>query len=231
MPSTAKDISGQKFGRLTVVKRVANRGTRVFFECLCECGTRKEIGVALLRNGATRSCGCYRREATVARRTKHRMCFTPEYQTWATMTRRCRDRNHPYWHRYGGRRISVADVWVNDFLAFYNCVGPRPSKNHSIDRFPDKNGNYEPGNVRWATTIEQANNTSTNKLLVFEERQWTMANLARHCGINYYTLRGMLRSGHAVGEAVSKSRAAVNRRASRVELPNNPVGFRSIKKE
>lgn len=83
--------------------------------------------------------------------------WPPEYYVWRTMKARCLNPNNPKWERYGARGIKVHEPWVNDFQAFYNYVGPRPSDEHSIDRI-DNDGHYEPGNVRWATAQEQVDN-------------------------------------------------------------------------
>lgn len=87
---------------------------------------------------------------------------TPEYLAWQNMRRRCGDPNHPNWKHYGGRGISVCQSWQQHFLHFFEHVGERPSPEHSLDRI-DNDGNYEPGNVRWATAEQQANNRRNNR--------------------------------------------------------------------
>lgn len=91
----------------------------------------------------------------------HRMGQTPEYKAWCNMMHRCYDTKEPGYKRYGGRGISVYDGWRNDFLAFYAYLGNRPSSEYSLDRI-DSNGNYEPGNVRWATWHQQQTNKRSN---------------------------------------------------------------------
>ena len=80
------------------------------------------------------------------------------YSTWRSMTRRCRDPHHISWAYYGALGVTVCDEWRDSFTRFLHDVGPRPSRRHSLDRFPDNAGNYEPGNVRWATRKQQQNN-------------------------------------------------------------------------
>jgi hypothetical protein len=82
----------------------------------------------------------------------------PEYKAWCNMRTRCANPNNKRWHRYGGRGIKVCEEWQTDFWAFLAHVGLKPSPDHSIDRYPDRDGNYEPGNVRWATQADQTNN-------------------------------------------------------------------------
>lgn len=89
---------------------------------------------------------------------KHGMVQRPEYRAWVSMKNRCFNRNNPSYAEYGGRGISIHPEWVNDFVAFFEHIGPRPSPEHSLDRYPDNDGNYEPGNVRWATKKQQSEN-------------------------------------------------------------------------
>src|SRR5678816_2973212 len=96
---------------------------------------------------------------------KHGMHGTPEYNSWEHMIGRCTRPSYEFYHRYGGRGITVCERWRR-FENFYADVGPRPSPKHSIDRFPNRNGNYEPGNVRWANPVEQGRNMDHVRLTV-----------------------------------------------------------------
>jgi hypothetical protein len=154
------DLIGQRFGRLIV----QTRSTATFSDpkhvrwiCLCDCGAVATVRAAVLRRGCTRSCGCLKREV-IARgtTTTHGATHTPEYRAWAGLINRCTNPNNAQYANYGKRGITVVPEWRNDFQAFLTCVGLRPSAQHSIDRFPDNNGNYAPGNVRWATKQEQS---------------------------------------------------------------------------
>jgi hypothetical protein len=89
---------------------------------------------------------------------KHGLIHTPEYRAWGAMKTRCLNPNYPDYPNWGGRGITVYEPWITDFMAFYQYMGQRPSPTHSIDRYPNPNGNYEPGNVRWATKQEQSEN-------------------------------------------------------------------------
>ena len=164
----AVDLTGQKFGRLTVVRLSGRKASNRFWHCVCECGNRTETDGGKLKNGETKSCGCFRREFTTERNkrwAKHGQTvngkFTPEYESWRAMHHRCRDKNHrdyPYW---GGRGITVCERW-SDFNNFLADMGSRPPGT-SLDRYPNNNGNYEPGNCRWATASQQRQNQRTKQ--------------------------------------------------------------------
>jgi hypothetical protein len=147
------DMTGQSFGRLTVIGRAENAGKRTRWLCRCECGGEKPFQRGDLLFGRAVSCGCYRN----AVHTKHGLCHTSEYSIWAGMNDRCSNPNNNAWKYYGGRGIKVCDRWRASFEAFFADIGPRPTSKHSIDRI-NNDGNYEPGNVRWATATVQANN-------------------------------------------------------------------------
>ena len=121
--------------------------------CRCDCGNIKRVRAIDLERRGTRSCGCLREE----NRTKHGMRWTKEYGAWGGMKARCNAPSTTRYERYGGRGITVCQAWSDSFEAFYVDVGPAPSEDHSIDRI-DNNGNYEIGNVRWATRKEQSAN-------------------------------------------------------------------------
>jgi len=134
------------------------RGERrkVTWRCKCECGRETIVLAEKLRSGHTRSCGCLHGEKIAAGNPKHNGRHTPEYVIWQSMVKRCQNPKHISFKYYGERGISVSPAW-SDFAQFYGDMGPRPSETHSIDRI-NVDGNYEPGNCRWATPKEQASN-------------------------------------------------------------------------
>ncbi|KKL15314.1 hypothetical protein LCGC14_2068940 [marine sediment metagenome] len=145
------DETGKRYGQLIVISRSKNSPCgRSAWTCVCSCGNTTKIQSGHLRSGKIRSCGCMRGQ-------KHGMHRTPEYRAWSHMKERCQNSNVRGYRNYGGRGIEVCGEWINNFQAFYDHIGSKPSPKHSLDRI-DNDGNYEPGNVRWATAKIQANN-------------------------------------------------------------------------
>ena len=160
------DLSGEQFGQLTVLARAeSNRHGKAQWLCACSCGPKSIVaGVDLRRSDrkATRSCGCRQRKATSDANRTHGQSETRAYSIWRTMWRRCTDPSSVAWGRYGGRGISVCEAW-RDLGTFMADMGEPPS-GRTLDRI-DPDGNYEPGNCRWATPKEQAANKSRCKVV------------------------------------------------------------------
>lgn len=178
------DLVGQKFGRLTVVKKdESSTPKKVYWFCVCDCGTNYRVAGADLRSGDIKSCGCLRRETKTG--LKHGQAsggdFTGAYRTWAKMRERVLNKNAINYPRYGGKGIAIDPAW-NDFNVFYRDMGPRP-KGGSIERI-DSNGNYEPSNCRWATTKEQSNNRSINMMVEWKGQTKPVGVWAEEVGIH-----------------------------------------------
>jgi hypothetical protein len=189
------DLTNQRFGRLVALERASNRGTRTRWLCRCDCGKTHVTETSLLTSGGTKSCGCLRIELgrkLGASSRRHGHCSdgksTPEYTAWASMISRCSDPKVVTFKHYGGRGIRVCARWQT-FENFLSDMGPRPSGQqgnrpaYSLDRHPDPNGNYEPGNCRWATWKEQNRNNRHNTHVVILETSKTIAEWSEVLGL------------------------------------------------
>jgi hypothetical protein len=193
-------LIGLKFGRLLAVEQADRDKSGQRWLCSCECGTAKIIQRCALVSGVTLSCGCLNREKTAARgklNATHGMSNTETYSIWAGMIARCNDLSDD---RYGGRGISVCERWKK-FENFLADMGERPA-GLSIER-DDVNGNYEPGNCRWATVLEQANNTRSSRVIEFEGVRQTLMQWARQTGIGWGTIRYRLENGWSIKQALT----------------------------
>jgi len=184
---------GDKFNRLTAVKfdhRDKWRGQYWLFRCNCE--NEKVISSSRVITGRTKSCGCLQRETArdLGNKNKtHKSTGTKIYGIWQAMKARCNNQHTLAYKNYGGRGIKVCKRWEK-FENFYKDMGEAP-KGMSIDRI-DNNGNYEPKNCRWATRVEQANNTRSNHLLTYKGKTQNIAQWAKEIGISYFTLKSRI---------------------------------------
>lgn len=180
------DLTGQRFGRLVATNDAGrSRSGKVLWRVRCDCGSGKIVVGGDLRSGRTTSCGCYSSEVVSQRNETHGMTKTPEYTAWVSMIVRCKYPSATGFERYGGRGITVCEEWARSFEAFYAYVGPRPSPRHSLDRYPNVNGNYEPGNVRWASTIEQARNKRSTVTVTVGSETRPLAEWCERQGLKY----------------------------------------------
>lgn len=208
--------AGDPYGRLSVVREVDPLPTGKIFqravECECQCGSVKVYRLCSLRSGNTQSCGCYAKEQSVER--GHRLAKaypgtghlvhggsgTPEYNAWRSMISRCADLSNL---RYGGRGIRVCERWLGSFPAFLEDMGRRPSPGHSIDR-KDNDGNYEPGNCRWATVDEQARNRSNTVRLTFRGETLLLLDWCERLELDPELVRSRIDRGWSAEDAFTK---------------------------
>ena len=204
------NMVGDRFERLTVVEFIGREHNSSKWRCLCDCGVEVFAQRSALVAGTTKSCGCFRADRMSRLTYKHgeaggekRRKRSPEYKAWDSIKQRCFNPNAKEWKWYGGRGISLAPEWATDFSAFLAYIGPRPSPKHSVDRI-DGAKNYEPGNIRWADWVEQANNRSSSTYHEHNGITKTIAEWARDYGVNYHKLYKRLRSGWGFERAVSE---------------------------
>lgn len=220
---TNTNIAGQIFGRLIATHfektRTASGRAKIVWHCDCSCGGAAVTTLDQLRSGRTQSCGCLQRQRTSEATTTHGKTKSRAYRCWAQMIGRCTNPNATGYHLWGGRGISVCARW-RDFAAFIADVGEPPSFGHSIDRFPDQNGNYEPGNVRWATREEQNSNKRNNHVVTFNGVTKSIAAWATQIGIRPRLLHARLvRLGWSVERALTEipnPRRQAAKRSSRI---------------
>lgn len=198
-----EDLSGQKFGKLEVVKfyekrkRKTGTGYRIYWLCKCDCGEYTVTESDSLKNGKSKSCGCSRVESI----TKHGMRFTRLYNIWHGIKDRCLCENATGYKDYGGRGIKVCDEWL-DFIPFSEWALENGYNDElTIDRI-DVDGNYEPSNCRWADTKTQANNRRNNVIVEYKDKKYTMAELSEKTNIPYRILSRRIEKYETVEEAI-----------------------------
>ena len=202
-----KDISGQRFERLTVQAFSHSDGTSAFWTCLCDCGKTAVIATNSLQRGNTRSCGCLQFETQVKRLTTHGHCpgehanRPPEYHVWQGMIRRCEGAGTNGYF-YSERGIAVCDRWLHSFESFMADMGSRPSDKHSTER-KDNGGHYRPDNYIWATRRVQTRNTRQNHNITFQGETLCLTDWAARIGIHPVTLHLRLKRGWSIEKAIT----------------------------
>lgn len=197
-----KDLTGQRFGKLTAVERTDGK-----WLCVCDCGTTTVVARNNLTRPHTLSCGCAKVEQLVDRRLRHgakaNRSRTPEYSTWVGIITRCENPKVEGYKHYGARGVRICERWRSDFANFLADMGPRPSRGHSIDRI-NVEGNYEPGNCRWATSSEQARNKRTTRNITVNGETRCITEWAASMGANMSTIHRRLTSGWSDARAVTE---------------------------
>ena len=198
-----QDLTGQRFGRLLVVKRNENnKNGDAMWLCLCDCGNKIIVRGCDLRRGSTQSCKCLQKELSANRLTKHGLTNTRLHRIWSGMLRRCYNKNDPNYPRYGGRGISICEDWKTNFKLFYDwAMSNGYSDELSIDRI-DVNGNYEALNCRWANNKEQSNNKNNNHLVTFNGKTQNVTQWCEELGLNRTRVYKRLKKGWCVEKAL-----------------------------
>lgn len=171
---------------------------------VCQCGKEFRERITLVNTGKKTSCGC-----GITRHAKRRQyteigtdCNSTEYVIWINIKARCFNAGHPSFHNYGGRGVSMCEKWKNSFSDFIKDVGSRPSLHHSLDRYPDKNGNYEPGNIRWATPKEQGRNRRDNVIISHHGQTMCVSEWAEKLGLTDSLINDRLKLGYSPEKAL-----------------------------
>ena len=202
------DLTGKSFGRWVVIDRGQRRqqfnGTfRTTWVCKCLCGNIKEVPSFDLRNGFSKSCGCYQKEKAISDNTTHGLSKTVEYAHWTDIHQRCYNKNHPRYKDWGGRGIEVCPRWHKEnsggFKNYYNDVkllGSSPDVTFTIDRI-DNNKNYSPDNIRWASKKEQRLNQQNHRvrILTYKNESLCMKEWAKKISIHPSNILYWLKKG------------------------------------
>ena len=197
------EIVGKKFHRMLVVAfagRAPNKS--ILVRCQCDCGNFKVVRLCALLRSEIKSCGCYRRELSASQRAtlKHGRSHSPTYNSWAAMKFRCLNEHHVAYKSYGGRGITICQRWHDSFENFLEDMGERPL-GYSLDRI-DPDGNYEPGNCRWATARIQGNNRRSNRFLNSDGITLTLSEWADVTALKKSTIRERLKRGWSLEQAL-----------------------------
>ena len=206
-------VVGARFERWTVLREappalVGSRKRKIScWVVRCDCGTERTVHANSLVVGGTRSCGCLRAELSRSR-TKHggahADAVSHEYASWMGAKGRCFNKSNPKYPSYGGRGITVCERWLGEqgFANFLTDMGRRPGLDYSLDRFPDNDGNYEPGNCRWATRKEQARNRRDSRRLSVEGVCLTIAEWAEKLEVPVGKIHARLNRGWSADRAL-----------------------------
>lgn len=205
------DLTGRRFGRLTVVERLPNKvkgkSAWSMWRCKCDCGNYADVLGASLKQNKTKSCGCLHSESCSAngkKRATHKSTHTRLYRIWRGMLQRCYSPTNKDYKRYGGRGISVCNDWLN-FEPFYEwSMANGYQENLTIDRLDNFKG-YSPDNCRWATQKEQQNNRRSNCLITYNGETHTVAEWNRLKGFGKWVIGNRLRDGWDIGSAINTS--------------------------
>lgn len=184
---------GEKFGYWTIAGESFKKGAIWFISCQCVCGVKRDVKISALRDATSRSCGCHSSDL-ITKHGESGVNRTPEFATWNAIKNRCYNEKDKSFPDYGGRGIKVFAGWLTSYASFLAYMGRRPSTEHSIERI-NNNGDYEPGNVKWATHVEQCNNKRSSRFLDFNGKRQTVALWAREIGVHQSIILARLKKG------------------------------------
>lgn len=202
MPA-AKDITGQRFGRLVAIRPIKGKlgkRQRQWF-CLCDCGNANTLNTNVLLSGISRSCGCFQIEARIDNNTTHDQSKTSEYSAWQNMKRRCDNVSSRSYPNYGGRGIAYDARW-SIFENFIADLGPKPTRAHTLERINNEL-HYGPTNCVWETRKVQARNRRTSKLFTHQGQTRCLAEWERELNLPLHSIGTRMRRGYTFEQAIS----------------------------
>lgn len=200
--SKAVDLTGMRFGRLTVISKTRSNSGRVAWMCKCDCGNETAPMTTELLKGRTQSCGCLHSENIGNASRKHGQYKTRLYRIWGNMIQRCSNPKNDNYHLYGAKGVSVCDEW-KDFAVFSKWAMENGySDSLSIDRIETDKG-YFPENCRWATPQEQTDNRECTRYVSFNGKTQTLKRWAEETGIAYKNLLWRIDHGWPIEKALS----------------------------
>lgn len=219
-----RDLTGQTFGRLTVIRFDAFRyvgkqipgkrpNRKTYWLCRCHCGVEKSIEMCALVRGVTRSCGCYNRDRLKDPRPYrriHGMCGSAEYHVWSTMIFRCTNPNAANFERYGGRGITICERW-RKFANFYADMGSRPT-GYQLDRI-NNDGPYSPENCRWVTPEINGINKRDTVWLTWNGKTLSVPEWSKQTGLSQSLIHKRRRRGWPVEQIFTLPKGAIINRA------------------
>lgn len=228
MGRSIKYTSGTIIGSCKLIKMLpskifGNYGKKVgmaLFECSF-CKNPFEAIISSVKSG-TKSCGCYAKKVAKETALKHGMSATKEYRAWLGIKTRCYNSKDPNYKQWGGRGIKMYEKWLNDFESFLSYVGNAPSKFHSLDRYPNNNGDYEPGNVRWATMKQQNVNKRSNRYITYKGETKTIMEWSKISNLPYSVIQKRDNIGWSSNDIFNKpvSLSSFIRHGRRITIKN-----------
>lgn len=207
--ATGRNFTGQRFGFLVAVRRATkaevprSKNRQASWLLKCDCGQERFGRARHLLIGKLKACGINGHHWRVRAEKENPYTKNIAYRSWTAMKDRCSNPKSHNFNRYGGFGVGVCERWRDSFAVFLEDMGPRPSLKHSIDRWPDPAGNYEPGNCRWATDAEQRANQRRSVYVEVGGERILLNDYAKSVGLAYQTIYGRLRAGWTLEEAVT----------------------------
>lgn len=185
-----KNLIGNRYNKLLVVEYLGAGKNGSMWKCQCDCGCSVNTFTYLITTGRIYCCKSCRKANK-----NHFLKNKYEYICWVNMKQRCYNKTLKQYKDYGGRGVIVCEEWVNSFESFYKDMGNRPSKHHSLDRYPNKDGNYSKENCRWATIKQQANNKRNNAIYEINGDKRTISQWACFLGVDRMRIQDRLKNG------------------------------------